>query len=94
MLEIFALVVLLVLCAVTIWLLVLVGNIPGKIARAKNHPQAEAISCLAWIGLLTLGIGWFVALVWAKANPVVSSDELERRISALEQKLDQAGGQA
>lgn len=94
MLEIFALIVLLVLCAAVIWLVVLLGNIPGKIARAKNHPQAEAISCLAWIGLLTLGIGWFVALVWAKANPVGASEELERRVSALEQKLEQAGGQA
>lgn len=89
MLEIFALVVLAVLCAAAIWLLVVIGNIPGNLARKAAHPQAEAISLLAWVGLLTLGIGWVVALVWAKTKPIVPSVDLERRIRQLEAKLDQ-----
>ena len=42
MLDIFALVVLLVIAAVAIWLVVLVAGIPGKMARASEHPHADA----------------------------------------------------
>lgn len=87
MLEIFALIVLGVVCAAAIWLLVTIGNIPGKIARAANHPQADAIGVLAWIGLLTAGIGWLVALVWAKMKPIYPTAELEQRVALLEQQL-------
>lgn len=94
MLEIFALIVLGVLVAAAIWLVVLIGNIPGNMARAAGHPQAEAISMLAWIGLLTLGLGWFIALVWAKAKPIGSSTALEQRVAELEAKLEQMEGAA
>jgi hypothetical protein len=45
-LDIFALVVIALLIAVVIWLVVLHGNMPGEIARKRNHPEAEAISAL------------------------------------------------
>ena len=91
MLEVFALIVLGVLVATTIWLVVLIGNIPGNMARAAAHPQAEAISILAWVGVFTLGIGWFVALVWAKTRPALSDGALEQRVAMLEAKLEQQG---
>jgi uncharacterized protein DUF3302 len=94
MLEIFALIVLGVLVAAAIWLVVVIGNIPGNMARAAGHPQAEAISMLAWIGLLTLGLGWFIALVWAKTKPVVATSVLEQRVAELEAKLEQTEGAA
>ncbi len=87
MLEIFALIVLGVLVAAGIWLVVTIGNIPGNIARAAEHPQADAISVLAWIGLLTLGLGWFVALVWARMEPVRPSAALDERVRELEARL-------
>jgi len=59
MLDIFALVVLLLLVGVGIWLVVLLGNLPGSIAREAGHPQVEAITVLSWVGLLTLGVAWF-----------------------------------
>ena len=93
MLEIFALIVLVVLCAAFIWLLVVIGNIPGNMAREARHPQAEAISWLAWLGLLTLGVGWIVALVWAKAKPIIPTVDLERRIQQLETRLEQMESQ-
>lgn len=89
MLEIFALIVIAVLVAAAIWLVVIIGNIPGNMARAAGHPQADAISMLAWIGLLTLGLGWFAALVWARTKPVFAPADLERRVAELEQKLQQ-----
>ncbi len=59
----FAILVLLVL--LLIWLYTVLAKMPGETARARNHPQAEAINVLGWIGLL-LGIApWLVALVWA-----------------------------
>lgn len=90
MLEIFALIVIGVLVAAAIWLIVLIGNIPGNMARTAEHPQAEAINMLAWIGLLTGGIGWGVALVWAKVRPSAANAELEARIAVLEEKLQGA----
>ena len=89
MLEIFALIVLGVLVAAAIWLVVTIGNIPGNMARANEHPQAKAINVLAWIGLLTLGLGWFLALVWANMKPVLEPAELEQRVAELEKKLQQ-----
>lgn len=93
MLEVFAMIVLLVLCGAGIWLVVLIGNIPGNMARAADHPQAEAISYLAWFGLLTLGVGWIIALVWAKAGPVTGQSGLEQRVKLLETRLEQLEGQ-
>ena len=79
MLDTFALIVLFVLCATTIALVVVLGNLPGRMARAAKHPQAEAITLLAWIGLLTGGLGWLVALVWAKYKPGAATSNLEAR---------------
>ncbi len=89
MLEIFALIVIGVLVSAGIWLIVVIGNVPGNIARAADHPQADAISMLAWIGLLTLGLGWFIALVWAKTKPVFPTAVLEKRVADLEARLQQ-----
>ena len=89
MLEIFALVVLFVLCAAAIAIIVVLGNLPGKMARAAEHPQAEAIMMLGWVGLLTGGLGWLLALVWVKYRPETSTAALEQRIESLERQLQQ-----
>ena len=93
-LDIFALVVIVLLIAVVIWLVVLLGNLPGDIARKRNHPQSDAISALGWIGIITMGIGWFIAMVWAYYKPgiLTNSDpdpdqDLRQRIDDLEIQL-------
>ena len=88
MLDAFALLVILVLCVGVIWLLVAVGSLPGNIARESDHPQAEAINVLAWIGLLTAGVGWVIALVWAKTKPLNTERDLLKHISALEARIE------
>jgi hypothetical protein len=40
------------------------GCLPGDIARARNHPQATAISICGWMGIITLVL-WPIAMVWA-----------------------------
>jgi H+/Cl- antiporter ClcA len=87
-LDIFALVVIALLIGVVIWLVVLLGNMPGDVARKRNHPQAEAISALGWIGIITLGMGWFIAIVWAYYKPNAEESDLERRIEELENKIE------
>ena len=93
-LDIFALVVIFLLLGVVIWLVVLLGNMPGEIARKNNHPQARAITALGWIGLLTMGISWFVAIVWAYYKPGATDSDLQQRVSTLENQLSElkAGG--
>jgi len=100
-LDIFALVVIALLIGVVIWLVVLLGNMPGDIARKRNHPQSQAISALGWIGLITMGLGWFIAIVWAYYKPEASAsveqdtgNDLRQRIDDLEDQLKQmhAGG--
>ena len=100
-LDIFALVVIALLIGVVIWLVVLLGNMPGDIARKRNHPQSQAISALGWIGIITMGLGWFIAIVWAYYKPETSDaveqdseNDLNQRIDDLENQLKQmqAGG--
>ena len=46
------------------------ASMPGKTARERGHPQADAISLLGWIGLL-LGVApWLVAMLWARMQPL------------------------
>ena len=96
-LDIFALAVMFLLIGFVIWLVVFLGNMPGDIARKRNHPQVAAITALGWIGILTLGASFLVAIVWAYyvPNDAVQTDKkLKKRVDLLEQQLQdmQAGG--
>ena len=86
-------------------LIVALGGLPGKIARQREHPQADAVSALGWISLFTAGVLWPVAFTWAflrpsqstagseEANKSQASAErlvrLETRLQALEARLAQ-----
>jgi uncharacterized membrane protein len=48
---------------------------PGRVARARNHPQAAAIGILSLMGLLIFPF-WMVALVWAYMKPVMKPIEV------------------
>ena len=88
-LDIFALIVIAILLAAVIWLVVFLGNVPGDIARKRNHPQSEAISALGWIGLITMGVGWFVAMVWAYYKPDATDSSLHKRVDEMENQIKQ-----
>ena len=79
------------LVAAVVWLLSVLGNLPGRIASERGHPRAGAISVLGWLGLLIIVL-WPVALVWAYVTP---SDQRRRTlgkedIDALARDLDEA----
>jgi len=63
-------IILILLGLLGLWLIVEIGGFPGKKARERDHPQAEAINVLGWLGLLFAGVGWIVAVVWAYTKPV------------------------
>ncbi len=48
---------------------VTLGQLPGQIAKQRNHPQAAAINIAGWLGVATLGILWPLALIWAFLKP-------------------------
>jgi hypothetical protein len=68
-LNILALLVLIFVASSVVYLVYFLGGLPGRIARQRHHLQAEAIRMMGWLGLLTAGIVWGVALVWAYITP-------------------------
>ena len=77
-LDIFALFILLVLACAAVWTWVILGMLPGQIARRRNHPQADAISVCGWWGVITMGLLLPVAFIWAytqSSRNVLSQDE-------------------
>ena len=68
-LDVFALIVLIVLVAAAMGTWMVLGMLPGKIARQRNHPQAEAINVCGWWGVITMGVLLPLAFIWAYTNP-------------------------
>lgn len=75
-LDVFALIVLTVLALSAVGVWVLLGMMPGKIARQRNHPQADAIGICGWWGVLTMGLLLPVAWVWAYTKPAAVSPQI------------------
>ena len=63
-LDIFALVIIVFLIIAFATVIVVLGSLPGKIARKRGHPHADAVNVASWIGIAT-GILWPFAFVWA-----------------------------
>jgi hypothetical protein len=96
-LDYFTFVVLGVLIAAGLYLAFVLGELPGKIAAQRGHPQAEAIRVAGWLGLLTLGVLWPFALIWAYTRPTGHADgaalhESLDRLGARIDALERAGG--
>lgn len=44
--------------------LIFILGLPGKIAIARKHPEAEAVNLMGWVGFLAI-VPWIQALIWA-----------------------------
>lgn len=93
-LDIFAAIVLVTLIIGIVAGWIILARLPGKIARQRGHPQADAINVGGWLGALALGIFWPIALVWAFTRPRDTDtgnegdiDALRARIEALEARV-------
>jgi hypothetical protein len=100
-LDYFTFVVLTVLIGVGLYAAFRLGELPGKIADQRGHPQADAIRVAGWIGLITLGVLWPFALIWAftastrqteVAELRESIDRLTTRIEAIANDRDREQG--
>lgn len=98
-LDILTLIIMVILIVMVGFIVVKLGALPGSIAQQRNHPQAEAIRVCGWIGILTLGLAWPIALIWAFTRPqslsgkVLDADpnelaRLKQQICELEKKID------
>src|SRR5208337_3244905 len=63
-------------------LAVFVLGLPGGIAIARNHPEADAVNLMGWVGFVAI-VPWIQALIWAfKPTDVIdirNLPEAERR---------------
>ena len=65
--------VIFIIGVVFLCLAVFVLGLPGRIAIARNHPEADAINVMGWAGFLAV-VPWFQAFLWAfKPTTVVES---------------------
>jgi uncharacterized BrkB/YihY/UPF0761 family membrane protein len=64
-LDIFAWIVLLVLIATLVAVFVSLGMMPGRIARKRGHPWAEAVAVGSWATLIFGFVFWPLVLIWA-----------------------------
>lgn len=104
-LDVLALFVLAMMVAMIVAIFVVLGSLPGQIAKKRGHPNAKAIQIGGWATLLLAVVGWPFVLMWAmsetsgKANPEEedSNDqdvkqrmsELSQRLATLESKLEE-----
>ncbi len=84
------------------------GTLPAKVARKRGHPQVDAINVTSWLGIITMGLLWPFALIWAYTRPPymllqatgepiggASPDQvasLAARVESLEQQLREISG--
>lgn len=77
--------------AAWVWL----AGLPGRIAIARKHPDAEAVRLLGWAGLLPTIYPWVQALVWAfkpteiidiRRFPPAEAQAIDENIAALKGK--------
>jgi Protein of unknown function (DUF3302) len=73
-----------------VWL----AGLPGRIARARKHPDAEAVNLLGWAGLLPTIYPWVQAFIWAfKPTEVVDIRRFPRdEAKAIDEEMDRLSG--
>ncbi len=94
-LDILAFIILAVLLVAAIFIFIKLGELPGKVASKRHHPQADAINICGWLGILTLGLLWPIAIVWAYTrsqytleSESVDNSDINARMDALENQLN------
>ncbi len=81
-------------CGILIY--IFIAGLPGRIALARNHPEAEAVKLMGWAGLLPTVLPWVQALIWAfKPTDIVDIRRFPREeAKAIEEDLNRLKGEA
>jgi hypothetical protein len=94
-LDYLALVILLLGLTVTFYAFIYIHDIPYKIAKARQHPYAEAIHVGGWLSLFTLHAIWPFVWIWAVSyrkpgeGPAAGEGDLHSRLAGIEARLKQ-----
>lgn len=88
LLRIVVLVFMIVFALVLLAFVALLAALPGIIAKARNHPQHQAVNVCGWVGLPT-GILWAVAMVWAFWVAKPQTESPRQWSETLSKQLDQ-----
>lgn len=104
-LDIAALVVIFILIVAITAVIVVLGTLPGDVARKRGHPYPDAVGAASWIGIAT-GVFWPIAFIWAflpvPARPGAAAadsadrtelEDLRRRVAAFEEAAAKSGSQ-
>jgi Protein of unknown function (DUF3302) len=83
---------LVVVAAVASW--IWLAGLPGRIAIARRHPEAEAVKLLGYAGLLPTVYPWMQAFIWAfKPTEVVDIRRFPREEAKItEEEITRLGG--
>jgi hypothetical protein len=67
-----------IIVAATLALVVFILGLPGRIAIARKHPEAEAVNLMGYLGFLAV-VPWLNAFMWAfKPTDVIDIRNLPR----------------
>ena len=91
--DIFTWIVFLIMISVIVGIIVFMGLWPGRIAKTRQHPQAEAITIGSWVCLLFGGVMWPLMLIWAYTKPSTPSQQadttmLAQKVALLQTRLE------
>ena len=96
-LDYLALFLILLSLTAVFYLFIFVHDLPHKIAKERDHPQAEAIGVAQWLALFTLEALWPLVFMWAVSHkkqprPAPGSvpdggSDLTTRLAAIEDRL-------
>jgi hypothetical protein len=80
--------------AALILIYIWIAGLPGRIAIARKHPEAEAVNLLGWAGLLPTIYPWAQALIWAfKPTNVIDIRRFPREeAQAIEEDIARLSG--
>lgn len=96
-LDFFTFVVFAVLLGAGLFIALWLGGLPGRIAAWRGHANTDAVRVAGWLGVLTMGILWPLALIWAftgapgrapNGDPALRAEfaDLAERVLVLEEK--------
>jgi ABC-type antimicrobial peptide transport system permease subunit len=73
--------------------LIFIMELPGKIAIARKHPEAEAVRMMGWVGFVAI-VPWIQAFIWAfKPTNVVDIRRFPREEAmATEKEIQRLSG--
>lgn len=77
-LDFFAWVVLIVLVLSTVAVVVFLAMLPGRIAKERKHPWAQAVTVGGWVSLFLGFVLWPVVLIWAYVDIPAPKGEVAR----------------